>query len=56
MRILEAYFNIDNKKQFIMEMLWKNIVEYTSLIRQKDITDKIIKYTFNMLIILQIEF
>jgi hypothetical protein len=56
MRILGVYFNINNKRQFLLNFIRKIIIDFTNLIRNKDISEKIIKYAWNSLIIPQIEF
>ncbi|GES86111.1 hypothetical protein GLOIN_2v1844221 [Rhizophagus clarus] len=55
-RILGVYFNIARCPKYNLRLIRDEIINFTSMIKKKDVTDKIIRYIFNSLIIPRIEY
>ncbi|GET01104.1 retrovirus-related protein [Rhizophagus clarus] len=55
-RILGVYFNVARCPKYNLRLIRDEIINFTSMIKKKDVTDKIIRYIFNSLIIPRIEY
>ncbi|GES98355.1 retrovirus-related protein [Rhizophagus clarus] len=55
-RILGVYFNVARCPKYNLRLIRDEIMNFTSMIKKKDVTDKIIRYIFNSLIIPRIEY